>query len=32
MSDPVPEFELDQGPALALAREFVSAVAWGEHR
>lgn len=32
MTDPVPEPELDQGPALAVAREFVSAVAWGEHR
>lgn len=32
MSDPVPEIEIDQGPALAVAREFVSAVAWGEHR
>lgn len=32
MTGPVSEPELDQGPALAVAREFVSAVAWGEHR
>lgn len=32
MTDPAPEVEVDQGPALAVAREFVSAVAWGEHR
>lgn len=32
MTDPVAEPGLDQGPALHVAREFVSAVAWGEHR
>lgn len=32
MTDPVPGPAVDQGPALAVARDFVSAVAWGEHR
>lgn len=32
MTDAVPEPAVDQGPALAVARDFVSAVAWGEHR
>ncbi|HUR19149.1 MAG TPA: hypothetical protein VMZ51_09490 [Acidimicrobiales bacterium] len=32
MTEPTPEVSVDHGPALDVAREFVSAVAWGEHR